>query len=313
LLARTGSKQPDAIMAANDLMAIGALRALKARGLGVPQDVSVVGFDDIGADLADPPLTTVRQPLREMGARAAEVVYTQILGKSVAAEHMFAPELIVRGSCRTESKQRPRCPQGMRSSIGAFIDRAYPSPDGALAAVWDELLGRHQGAQRTRHRVKLLLRLGELFKLAECRERALVEALMRPRAHAHRELLQVLASSKTWSEVRARAAAPLSLLGIDSLTVVALKNPPVYEGQAQVLLDFDSAGAAPIGADGAWLPARRLLVERTRRATGSLWVLRALEEEGPLGFVLLRGAVLDDAIVTKLCGALARRVGQLDL
>ena len=56
---------PDAIVCANDQMAIGVLRTLTAHGIRVPQDIAVVGFDDIfPASLCDPPLTTVHQPMR---------------------------------------------------------------------------------------------------------------------------------------------------------------------------------------------------------------------------------------------------------
>ncbi|WP_277210407.1 LacI family DNA-binding transcriptional regulator [Isoptericola croceus] len=65
----------DGLFAGSDLMALGALRVLHDAGLRVAHDVSVVGFDDtVVAETASPPLTTVRQPLREMGERAAELV-----------------------------------------------------------------------------------------------------------------------------------------------------------------------------------------------------------------------------------------------
>ena len=66
---------PDAVFAANDLMAVGVLRALRERRIRVPEDVAVVGFDDVplAAD-ADPPLTTVRQPLEAMGRQMARML-----------------------------------------------------------------------------------------------------------------------------------------------------------------------------------------------------------------------------------------------
>jgi len=69
--ASAGREQPDAIFAANDSMAVGALSALRAAGLRVPDDVAVVGFDDIPiARYLSPPLTTVQVPIAELGARA---------------------------------------------------------------------------------------------------------------------------------------------------------------------------------------------------------------------------------------------------
>ena len=71
--------RPTAIICANDMMAIGAIRCCRERGLAVPADVSITGFDDIpGAELLDPPLTTVSQPGFDMGAAAAELLLHQI-------------------------------------------------------------------------------------------------------------------------------------------------------------------------------------------------------------------------------------------
>jgi DNA-binding LacI/PurR family transcriptional regulator len=91
-----------ALFAFNDISAIGAIRALREAGLKVPEDVSVVGFDDIqSAAFQNPGLTTVRQPLREMGVIAAEILLTRI---NAAAKTpypkaiMVEPELIVRES-----------------------------------------------------------------------------------------------------------------------------------------------------------------------------------------------------------------------
>lgn len=90
-----------AIFAFNDVSAIGAIRALREAGLRVPEDISVVGFDDIpSAAYQNPGLTTVRQPLREMGKIAAAAVLHRIgntEGK-VTARIVVQPELIVRES-----------------------------------------------------------------------------------------------------------------------------------------------------------------------------------------------------------------------
>ena len=71
-----------AIFCFNDIAAIGAIRALKDAGPGVPEDVSVVGFDDIlSAAYSTPSLTTVRQPLMEMGKRGAQVLLERIANR----------------------------------------------------------------------------------------------------------------------------------------------------------------------------------------------------------------------------------------
>ncbi len=91
-----------ALFAFNDTSAIGAVRALREAGLRVPQDVSVVGFDDVqSAAFQNPGLTTVRQPLQKMGVIAAQTVLQQIMtpAPELHAKHLVVdPELIVRGS-----------------------------------------------------------------------------------------------------------------------------------------------------------------------------------------------------------------------
>ena len=74
-------KKITAIFCANDLMAFGALKAIKERGKRVPEDISVVGFDDMDmSSYIDPPLTTVRQPFVEIGKKAVEILLKQIEG-----------------------------------------------------------------------------------------------------------------------------------------------------------------------------------------------------------------------------------------
>jgi DNA-binding LacI/PurR family transcriptional regulator len=98
---------PDAVMAATDVMAIGAMRYLVQGGIKVPQEVAVVGFDDIPlARLVDPPLTTVGQPILELGRRAAELIVKYPQGGIPAVEtQRLACRLVVRSS--TDSA-RPR-------------------------------------------------------------------------------------------------------------------------------------------------------------------------------------------------------------
>jgi LacI family transcriptional regulator len=89
-----------ALFAFNDISAIGAIRALREARLRVPEDVSVIGFDDIeGAAYQNPALTTVRQPLREMGRTAAETLLRRIRRSSPdshGGELMVEPRLIIR-------------------------------------------------------------------------------------------------------------------------------------------------------------------------------------------------------------------------
>ena len=97
LLAR--NKPFTALFAYNDISAIGAIRAFQEHGLRVPQDISVMGFDDIpGAMFQTPSLTTVRQPLNRMGEVAAQTLLERIDGKTEESDIAIEPELIVRES-----------------------------------------------------------------------------------------------------------------------------------------------------------------------------------------------------------------------
>lgn len=89
-----------ALFAYNDISAIGAIRAIREAGLRVPEDISVVGFDDIrDAAYHVPSLTTVRQPLRKMGEIAAQALVERIEGKKeYPTEIAIEPELVVRES-----------------------------------------------------------------------------------------------------------------------------------------------------------------------------------------------------------------------
>jgi LacI family transcriptional regulator len=94
------AKPPTAIFAANDLMAFGALEAVKERGLRVPHDVSVIGFDDIPmASQVFPALTTIRQPLAEMGRAAVRMMLAKLRGVEPPSNRItLATELVERTS-----------------------------------------------------------------------------------------------------------------------------------------------------------------------------------------------------------------------
>lgn len=97
------SPRPTAIFAGNDLMALGIMRAADEAGIAVPDELSVVGFDDIQmAGLMHPGLTTVRQPAYEMGRLAMTMLQERIAGQAAPAarRHVFQPELVVRGTTR---------------------------------------------------------------------------------------------------------------------------------------------------------------------------------------------------------------------
>ncbi len=109
LLAEHAGELPDAVVCANDQMAIGVLRALHHFGVEVPEKVSVVGFDDIyPGSLQHPPLTTVHQPMRQLGEQACARLLARLARPGLApAVHVLATDLVLRASCG--------CPPGTNS------------------------------------------------------------------------------------------------------------------------------------------------------------------------------------------------------
>ena len=124
----------DAVVACNDIMALAAMAALQERGIAVPSDVAVIGFDDLeAARFAAPPLTTVRQPLYQQGATALDLVLAQLEGQPFAVHTLTATELVVRQSC------------------GCLSGAARPGRSGPVtrtAMAVDTLLSEHGDALR---------------------------------------------------------------------------------------------------------------------------------------------------------------------
>ena len=100
-------KLPTAVVVANDMMALGAMQEFKAAGLKIPQDISIVGFDDIAfASLAEPPLTTVCSPRVEIGRRAIEALITTIkIPNQLGVEIRIPTYLITRKSTAPPRKK----------------------------------------------------------------------------------------------------------------------------------------------------------------------------------------------------------------
>jgi LacI family transcriptional regulator len=99
--------RPDAVFVASDQMAIGAIRALRENGLRVPEDVAIIGFDDLPlANSADLNLTTVHQPVYEFGIKAVEFLDDLIVNGTTPPRHIImGTELVIRESCGAKIKQ----------------------------------------------------------------------------------------------------------------------------------------------------------------------------------------------------------------
>jgi LacI family transcriptional regulator, galactose operon repressor len=96
-----GDDRPSAIFAANDVSALAAIGTARALGLDVPRDLSVIGFDNVPESaLSEPPLTTIEQPIQQMGFEAVELLIGLIEKRSeLATQRMLPTQLVVRGSC----------------------------------------------------------------------------------------------------------------------------------------------------------------------------------------------------------------------
>jgi LacI family repressor for deo operon, udp, cdd, tsx, nupC, and nupG len=101
--------KPTAVFCTSDVMAIGVIRALAAAGLRVPEDISVAGFDDVEfAAVAEPPLTTIRQPRRELGEAAARTIIGLLRGEAPPRRQRLKTELVIRSSVKALAETRRR-------------------------------------------------------------------------------------------------------------------------------------------------------------------------------------------------------------
>ncbi len=131
----------DALVAANDSMAVGAMDELKRRGFHVPADIAIVGFDDIeAARYADTPLTTIQQPLIMQGERAVEQVLSDQMSGGGARVVTVNPKLVIRRSCgcgsKIESPTLSTSPPGSsEESLDKLVARKRNNIENDLAMV----------------------------------------------------------------------------------------------------------------------------------------------------------------------------------
>lgn len=91
------SQRPDAILTAIDMIGIGCIKEFNSCGIKIPEEISIIGFDNISlGSLIDPPITTIGQPIRKMGQAAAEILFSQLENRPVQNKVVFDGKLIVR-------------------------------------------------------------------------------------------------------------------------------------------------------------------------------------------------------------------------
>jgi signal transduction histidine kinase/DNA-binding LacI/PurR family transcriptional regulator len=142
LLDDRGLSPPDdfeAVVAANDSMALGALRVLQERGFRVPGDVAIAGFDDAEEGrYISTPLTTVRQPSYQQGGEAARLLLDMLAGETVEAESVLPTEMVVRRSCGC---LLPVAQQAEATAHGCYDwNPSDESLKSALSAQWESIL-----------------------------------------------------------------------------------------------------------------------------------------------------------------------------
>jgi len=100
------ANRPDALVCANDELALSTMKALQRAGVSVPDDIAIVGWDDVmTARYVSPGLTTVRQPLYELGRAAATRLHERIAGDPTVPEPLILPtQLVLRSSCGCPEK-----------------------------------------------------------------------------------------------------------------------------------------------------------------------------------------------------------------
>ncbi|HVF24393.1 MAG TPA: LacI family DNA-binding transcriptional regulator [Anaerolineales bacterium] len=119
--------RPTAIFALNDLMALGALRAAAEAGYTVPRDLAVVGYDNLElARFTNPPLTTISQPKKEIGAQAVNLLVDRISQKSRPPSRLvLAPELIIRRSTKEVDQFMASAAPGLNPAVQAAVDTPH--------------------------------------------------------------------------------------------------------------------------------------------------------------------------------------------
>jgi signal transduction histidine kinase/DNA-binding LacI/PurR family transcriptional regulator len=144
----------EAVMAANDGMALGALEVLQARGTQVPYDVAMVGFDDVAeARVSTPSLTTVRQPIHEQGKRAVEMLLALLTGEDAPEQVILPTEMVVRRSCGCHSQTvlqavaepvvRTKASRGR--SAGKTLEKALATRRDEIVGAMAQAVAGHAG------------------------------------------------------------------------------------------------------------------------------------------------------------------------
>ena len=167
----------DAVVAANDLMALGAMDELQARNILVPDQVAVVGFDDDGnSQVSFPALTTVRQPMMGLGEQAVTTLLEKIAGKAVPEVVTLPTEAVIRQSCGCrdplvkqagsyDTKRRSKASES-QTALAIHAMQGAINSDGLPSGWAQELIGSFQAELEVRSTTTFLNTLDNLLRQA---------------------------------------------------------------------------------------------------------------------------------------------------
>jgi DNA-binding LacI/PurR family transcriptional regulator len=313
ILKKNDTDLPDAIVVSNDRMAIGVLRALRTAGLRVPDDVSVVGFDDLEADSTDPPLTTIRQPVFEMGHRAAEVLIAMLNKEPVSTEHMFVPKLVVRASSRPGYRRLSGDSARLVGGNSVFLESAYPSEKMLIPAIRGRLAGAHRRTESKTIEGETPAELETDLERAKARERDLVAGVRSMRVQAVGHLEQVLGNARCLPDVHAAVLTYLRFIGMQSLIVALRVQNANAPDRYRLVVAVDVATDEPLRKLDTQLAGINVMAVQAQTTPGFLRVAQPLYCQGHYcGVLVASGILVDNPLLIQLgsvlVGALKRIV-----
>jgi DNA-binding LacI/PurR family transcriptional regulator/signal transduction histidine kinase len=320
----------DALVCMNDRMALGALDVLREGGIRVPEDVAVVGFDGIEEGrYVTPPLTTVTQPLRELGQGAVDALLDLMAGKP-APDRVLGGTSDLRQSCgcpprRSYEASRTRPARGAtvterhairelvalakRVDSGAFIARlntalSQTSLDGGNPGVWHDHLSvvRNRAARRNAKAAELFEFARALIGETQSRLQAAWRVAAEERLARLRAISASLAGAFDMPVMLERLSEGLEQLSIDGGYLALFDDPAGRHGRARLLMAPHASGSRPLPPHGLRFATSSLLPQAVGSAwKRSHWVLEPLVfQTEPLGFILLPGGVGEPAVYDTL-------------
>jgi DNA-binding LacI/PurR family transcriptional regulator/signal transduction histidine kinase len=254
----------EAIVVSNDYMAMGVISELQARGIQVPADIAVVGFDDIAVGQSlTPPLTTVHQPFYKIGQQATELLLAQMAGQSIPELTRVAAEVVVRQSCGCAA---PDTYQHFFHQLnrGLFTEGDIKESD---MTMWNEALTllRDEQSQSRPDAGQLAAESPEAQSRVILRKAILQYLQEKADAGILQRLGRRLLSTLNIADLMDALAEDLPRLGIRSAYLSLYEDPPGYEFPqpvpqwSRLILAYNSQGRSVLPPEGLRFPTQELL------------------------------------------------------